>query len=150
MPLCFQHNGWGDVTIIRKTEIHLGVVEKEKWEVKSAYERREEFWSWAKPGHGYIGGRGNGWVKTCCHWQYYGHAWVNLIHPKGQWLINLGPALRCSSTAFPVPCRCRPLFLRLPLRAMFQPRKSIWFCLTVPYLHRAPASISPANVTRSE
>ncbi len=50
MLLCFQHHGLGDVMIIRKTEIHLSVVEKEKWKVKSAYEPREEFWYRAKPG----------------------------------------------------------------------------------------------------
>jgi hypothetical protein len=41
----------GDVTIIRKTEVHLGVVEKEKWEVKSQLTSEgRNSGIWAKPG----------------------------------------------------------------------------------------------------
>jgi hypothetical protein len=51
MLLCIPPHGLGDVKMIRKTEVQLGVVEKEKWEVKSQLTSEgRNSGIWAKPG----------------------------------------------------------------------------------------------------
>jgi len=55
MLLCFQHHGLGDVMIIRKTEIHLSVVEKEKWEGQVSLRAKGGILVPGQARHGYAG-----------------------------------------------------------------------------------------------